>query len=115
MSEKEGKDYEGDAGTHFSCFLAVVLIFGLVVFLPGCSGWKPYAVVGIGYKLPPTSQELLDDGSNPTARLEAGYENKDRVQVGWCHTSHWRDGWPLNNKPEFQLDELCVKKTFGGY
>ena len=81
----------------------------------GCAGWKPYGVVGIGVKVKPTSSELLGDGRNPTARLEVGWENKDRVQVGWCHTSHWIDGWPLNTNPEFQLDELCFKKTWGGY
>jgi len=112
---EEDDGCENDAGLHFSWLLAVIIIFGTITLLGGCSGWKPYAVVGIGYKLPPTSQELLDDGSNPTARLEAGYENSEGMQVGWCHNSHWRDGWPFNDKPEFQLDEVCVKKTFGGY
>ena len=88
-----------------------LLTLGLTI---GCAEWEPYGVIGVGYKTSPSSQELLDDGRNPTARLELGYETPNRTRVGWCHTSHWIDGFPFNGKSEFQLDELCVNKQFGG-
>jgi hypothetical protein len=50
-------------------------------------------------------------GRPPMARLCAGYEWTS-LEVGYCHTSFFRDGPPWNDRPETTNDYLYISKRF---
>jgi hypothetical protein len=105
--------------------------------LNGCTSiTRPYFELGAGVKL--ASSYVIDvecgavrssagrvescGGRNPTAHAGAGVEFKPGSSVarwvtacGWHHWSHWRDGWPRNDRRELHVDELVCVKRWGGY
>lgn len=66
----------------------------------------------------PRTTTTMCGGSNPVAQFEIGVEmeimNRVRVDVGWQHTSHLRDGWPFNSNIEQHMELLFVRTRFGG-
>jgi hypothetical protein len=71
-----------------------------------------YLEVGVGHKVPfDTTKPLYETGDNPTAHLALGgtyYLKKYGISLDFKyeHLSHWTDGWPVNNKDEWQVGQF---------
>ena len=111
--ERRGERGEPGAGCAVAILLPTWLLVVLVVelLLVGC-GATPYAEVGAGVKLDGTDWYLRAEnggGRDPTAWLAVGVERRLRGRLwGYCevsHWSHWRDGGPLNARPEAHKNE----------
>jgi hypothetical protein len=71
-----------------------------------------YLEVGVGHKVSfDTSEDLMNRGDNPTAHLSSGVDYNYKplgivLNFQYSHTSHYFNGWPLNEKEEFFLGEF---------
>lgn len=75
-----------------------------------------YIKIGGGYKLIESKFYTMDnktlETSKISARIELGAE-KGAWSYGLAHHSQWFDGWPVNNKWEYQKTELFIDYKIG--
>lgn len=92
------------------------------VLLSGCSTWKPYAELGLGYQLESSTDYWLQTerswqcDEQPEFIGELGLESKNKWTIALEHESWLLCGGPFGKgRPEVDSNRLKISKKFGGH
>ncbi len=100
--------------------VAAAICWAVVLFLVGCEAMPGlYARGGVGYQIDAQTdywQQTARDWqcSNPTARIELGYELNEYSGVALVHNSWLLCGSGLNADPESYANRVEVWAQWGG-